>query len=909
MTKLVSHISMDDSRPDPDALLAALTVDEEHARRGRLKIFFGASPGVGKTCAMLDAAARELRNGVDVVIGYVEPHQRPETAARAEPFEVIPTQTVEHRGVALQEFDSEAALKRRPQLLLVDELAHSNAPGSTNLKRWQDVTQLLDAGIDVWSTLNVQHLESINDQVAQITGVIVRERIPDSLFEEAWEVELVDLPPDDLIDRLRDGKVYLEEQASRAQDSFFKKANLVALREIALRRMAARVNCQLERFRKAQAIPSTWALGDRLLVCVGPSPHSANIIRAAKRMASSLQCPWIAAHVERAGAGPLSAEARAQLLANIRLAESLGAEAAFLSGDNTVMEVVQYARKHNISKIIIGKPSQPRWRELLFGSFVYDLTRSCGEIDIYVISGDQPAPLAGTAHTRPALRTLPDIVRGAGVAVLCTAVNLLLDGAVAPVNLAMVYLLGVVSVSLRWGLAPSVAASVLSVALFDFVFIPPRWTFAVADSQYLFTFVAMLFTGMVISSLTSRVRDQARFARERESRTFALYALSKELAVARTEHEVGTSCVHSLAHALDTGIAFLPDPSPAGGAPPAALPSELATFTPSARGHTVAAWVRQNRRVAGSGTDTLPAADATYFPVPVRRPAPPVVAVQTGDRFDGSDPERQQLIASVLEQVAAALERIELSRETEHARVQIESERLRNALLSTVSHDLRTPLAAIEGAGSTLLSDAAKLDDETRGALLRTVVDEAEHLNRLIANLLDATRLDAGALDPRVDWESLEEIVGAALRRLGPLLAGRQLVISLPADLPLLRVDAVLLQQAIQNIIENAAKYSPAEAPISIAASSTDSSLTLQIADRGPGLAGEDLRRAYEPFYRSAQHRIAGRPGVGLGLFVAAGIITLHRGTLTAMAREGGGTVFSILLPNDNVIPEVEEAA
>ncbi len=886
-------MSTEGKRPDPDALLAALSDPKAKQQQGRLKIFFGAAPGVGKTFAMLEAGHRERRAGVDVVIGYVEPHQRPDTIALVNGFEVLPLKRLEHRGITLTEFDLEGALARQPKLILIDELAHTNAPGSVHAKRWQDVQQLIDSGIDVFSTLNVQHLESLNDQLAQITGVTVKERIPDSVFESAWEVELVDLPPDDLIDRLREGKVYLPEQANHALDKFFRKGNLFALRELALRRTAERVDRQMEDFRRAQPIPSTWPLGDRLLVCVGPSPHSARIVRAAKRMANSLKCPWIAAYVERVGATPLSEENRARLLANLKLAEKLGAATTFLSGPDTVDEVIHYARRHNVSKIIVGKPTQPRWREWLGGSFVYELTRRCGEIDLYVISGDSlnaeervPTAKVGSKSS------YSDYVRALSVVAFCTVMGLLVHEHVALVNVIMVYLLGVVAVSIRCGRGPSFLASFLGVAIFDFAFVPPRGTFAVHDTQYLFTFLVMLLTGLLISSLTSRIRDQVSAARDGEAKNYALLMLSRELAVAKTSGEVIEACIRNLQHALPVTVGYLVKNSAglleahsAGGD----------RLIPSDRGIAVASWVFDNRRVAGVGTDTLPAADATYYPIADETESYGVLAVRAAVPDEAWNPSSSQLIEAVIGQTGAALTRIKVSQDSERMRVEMKEEQLRSALLSSVSHDLRTPLAAIEGAGSTLLLQYEQVTPALREELLRTVVDEAEHMNRLVANLLDATRLEGGVLAAQREWESIEEIIGSALTRTGRMLQGRALGLNVPPELPLFRGDAVLLQQMLVNLIENATKYSAAGTPIEISAFAQGDRLIVEVADRGPGIRAQELERIFDKFYRVADTQ--SRTGSGLGLTVAKGVAAIHGGDIVAENRAGGGAVFRVTLP------------
>ncbi|HMC65850.1 MAG TPA: sensor histidine kinase KdpD [Gemmataceae bacterium] len=902
------HSDINDNRPDPDALLAHARAEDPSPKRGKLKIFFGYAPGVGKTYAMLEAARKEGKAGADVVVGYIEPHVRPDTLALVLGLDMLAKKTVEYRGATLQEFDLEAALERRPQLLIVDELAHTNAPGLTHAKRWQDVEQLLQAGIDVYSTLNVQHLESLNDIIARVTGITVRETVPDSVFDAAHEVELVDISPDDLIERLQEGKVYLPDQAARAVENFFRKGNLYALRELALRRTAERVNLQVEDYRRAQAAAQTWPTAERLLVCVGPSPLSARLVRAARRMATSLKCPWVAVYVETSAAAAPRTSDREQVLQNLRLAEQLGAETVTLSGSNPVDEILHYARDHNVTKIIVGKPQQPRWRELIRGSFVYKLTRKCGDIDVYVISGEgeENRPASSAARGRPP--ALLPYLWSAGIVAFCTLVGFLLyeqsgqpSDAYRPlVNIIMVYLLGVVAVSIWFGRWPSILASFLSVAAFDFCFVPPRGTFTVEDAQYLFTFAVMLITGLVISTLTSRLKLQSEGSRRREQRTASLYALSRDLAAMQSQEEILHAVVRHTGSAFDAQVAILL-PDAAGKLIDAS--TSVGTYRPTDRDLGVAKWVYNHGQKAGSGTGTLPGADALYLPLAASGRLIGVIGVKSGqpDRFD--DPEQVHLLEALASQTAAALERVHLARDAERIKVEIETERLRNALLSSVSHDLRTPLAAIAGATSTLLDGATTFDAHTKQELLQTILEESESLNRLVGNLLDTTRLEAGALKLHSEWQSLEELLGVVLNRLSRQLEQHPLTTHVPPDLPLVRGDGVLLQQVLLNLLENAAKYSPPGAPIEVTASTRGRELLVEIADRGRGLTPGDEERIFDKFHRAAD--TAGRAGAGLGLTVCKGVVHLHGGRIWAENRPGGGAVFRFTLPIDVPPPEV----
>jgi two-component system sensor histidine kinase KdpD len=883
---------MAEQRPDPDALLARMQAAEAQKRRGKLKIFFGAAPGVGKTYSMLEAGRKLAKDGVDVVVGYVEPHSRPETQALVLGLEMLPRREVLYRGTKLHEFDLEAALAERPQLLLVDELAHTNAPEVTHAKRWQDVMQLLDAGIDVYTTLNVQHLESLNDVVAQITGVVVRETVPDSVFEQADEVELVDLAPDDLLERIREGKVYIPREAERAMQRFFTKGNLIALRELALRQAAERVGAQMEDYREAHAVVGTWPVRERLLVCVGPSPFASRLVRATRRMAMSLRAPWVAVYVETPADANLSELARERLTQTLRLAQQLGGETATLAGHNLSDELLHYAHSRNVTKIIVGKSKQPRWREWLRGSLVYDLTRKCGDIDVYVISGEKEEgpPSKGRPATSSPSRS--GYAWACLVVFVCTVIGVLVSQYFAPVNLVMIYLLGVVAVALKFGRGPSILASVLSVAVFDFFLIPPELTFAVHDTEYLFTFAVMLLTALVISTLTTRVRFQAESARQRERRTGSLYAISRQLAATQSRDQIARTAVQHVADALDAQVTVL---LPNANRQLVPLGTDVGDFIPGPHDEAVAKWVLDHGQTAGRGTATLPGAEGIYLPL---RAAPGTVGV-LGVVARGSQksftPDQLHLLETFAGLIALALERADLAKEAERIRLQMETEQMRSSLLSAVSHDLRTPLSVVTGAASTLLESDLALDRQVQRELLGSILSEAERLNRLVANLLDMTRLEAGALEVRKEWQSLEEILGAALVRLSRQLQDHEVVTQLPPDLPLVPMDDLLIQQVLINLLENAAKYAPPKSPIEVRVLVSDGRLTVDVADRGPGLPPNDLERVFEKFYRAPSS--TGRPGAGLGLAICRGIVELHGGQIRAENRPGGGTVLRFTLP------------
>lgn len=895
-----------DQRLDPDELLARMRREEARAQRGRLKIFFGAAPGVGKSYAMLEAARRLKAEHVDVVVGYVELHGRAETEKLLEELEVLPPQRLEHRGVVLTEFDVDAALRRRPRVICVDELAHSNHPGARHPKRWMDVEELLVAGIDVYTTVNVQHIESLNDVVTQITGVQVRETVPDRVFDAADEVELVDLPPDELIQRLREGRVYASEKTGQALTSFFRKGNLIALRELALRTTADRVDAALRAYREDHAIAATWAAGERVLVCIGPDPLSERLVRAARRLATALHAGWIAVYVETPALARLPRAARDRVLTTLKLAETLGAETANLSGESVANELLAYARRRNVSKIIIGKPSRSRWQDRLKPSLVDEIARRSGTIDVYVISGESGEQ---TAQTRLApRRTSPwsAYARSVGVVAAITLLCELLFAHIELTNLVMLYLLGTVYVAARIGRGPSALAAVLSVLLFDFLFVPPLYSFAVSDAQYLITFGVMLVTGFVISHFAARGKRQAAVARARERRTNELYALSRELAQSRNVDELGRIVIRHILADIDGDAAVLLPDAEGHLLDPAHFCTRGAAAAPNPARYPVpgndlgiAQWAYDHRQKAGRNTDTLASADALYLPLNALKRCIGVIGLRPKDPGQLDVPEQMQLIESFVNQAAVAMERVQLAETAQAADVEIESEKMRNALLSSISHDFRTPLASIIGAASTLLDDdAAAIEPAQRKTLLHTVLDEANRLHRLVGNLLDLTRLTAGKLVLKRQWVPLEEILGAVLHRLQDALAGRRVAVDLAADLPLLHVDEVMIEQLLFNLVDNAQKYTPAGGAVEIAASVQRGEIVVSVRDHGPGLPAGEEDRMFDKFQRGQME--AAQSGFGLGLSIAKAIVEAHGGEIRARnyaADQGGGAEFRFSLP------------
>lgn len=885
------------ARPHPDALVARVTADDRTART-RFKIFFGFAPGVGKTYRMLQVARDLVAEGVEVVIGDVETHGRYDTAGLALGLEVLPRRALPDRGRVREEFDLDAALARRPKILLLDELAHANAPGSRHDKRWQDVLELLDAGIEVYTTLNVQHVESLNDVVAQITHVQVRETVPDSVLERADEIELVDVAPEEVLQRLREGKVYFPEVAAVAREHFFKRGNLLALRELALRRMAERVDADVLAFREAQGVDRAWPTAERVLVCVGPAPDSARIVRAGRRIAAGLRAPWIAAAVEATGRPPVSEVDRERLEAHLRLAESLGAEVVRLSGVRVPEAVLEFARRRNVTRIVLGKPRHPRWRDRLRGSLVDEIIRGSGEIEVSVLSGAEDGGARGGPDARrepsPPVR---EYVRAAAVIALATGASAAVRAALDAPDVEMLFLLAVMFVALTSGRRASILAAVLAVVAYDFFFVPPPYTLNVSDARYFLTFAMMLGIGIVIGTLTLRVREQQRAAVTREQRTSALYALSRELGAAVDGPGVASACVRAMADAFGCAVTFL---VATGRETLEQLAASPAGASLDLSDRAVAQWVLEHGRPAGPGTDTLAAEAALCVPLRTFGDVLAVVAVEARPGRPLTS-EQRELLDALGRQAAVALDRIRLADEARRASLRAKTEELRSGLLSAVSHDLRTPLAAITGAGTLLLEDGTT-DPALRRELTATVVEEAERLERLVSNLLDMTRLESGVVEPRREWVPLVEVVGSAMNRVETSLAGREVKIDIPDAVPLLSIDPILVQQLFVNLLENAMKYTPPGSEIAVRAMREGGTLVVDVADRGPGIPPGEEERVFERFHRAAQ---PGVRGAGLGLPIARAIAQAHGGRLTASNRPGGGALFRLTLP----ILEPPEAA
>lgn len=904
---------MTDERPDPDELLARTQAAEQRAARGKLKIFFGASAGVGKTYAMLKAAQRLREQHVDVVVGIVETHGRSETAEQLSGLEQLPLRKVAVKGRELTEFDLDAALARQPAVLLVDELAHSNAAGSRHPKRWQDIDELLAAGIDVISTVNVQHIESLNDVVGGITGIRVWETVPDHVFDEAEEVVLVDLPTDDLLRRLKEGKVYLPEQAAAAVQNFFRKGNLMALRELALRRTADRVDDEVRSYRREHGGSDKRPPGDdadALLVCVGPKPGADKMVRTASRRAARSNAPWHAVYVETHALQSLPEARRRGILRTLKLAESLGATTATLSGQNAAIATVTYARDHQLGTVVATRPARSsRWRRLLRSSFGEQVATLAPEIELMLLApadeSREPAPRA-PAHNDPI--TGPGAWPGyawalgscAAVTALATPLLQYFDKA----NIVMLFLLAVVLVAVKFGRRPALASAVLNVVAFDYFFVQPRFSFAVHDVQYLLTFAVMMVVGLVVGQLTASLRYQARVARYREERARSLFEMARELGkalVAEQVAEIGDRAIESAFRAK--ACVLLP-----GASDRLVLASDGVGETPAVD-LGLAQWAFDHAEAAGSGTDTLPGSTLLYVPLNAPMRTRGVIAVEAANPRLFLIPEQRQLLDTFAALVAIAIERVHFVTVAQETLVSMESERLRNSLLAALSHDLRTPLTALVGASETL-SLALAREGSARAGDARSIAEQGLRTAQLVNNLLDMARLQAGAVALRHDWQSLEELAGSAIRSVESALAAHPVHVKLPDELPLLFGDGVLLERLLANLFENAAKYTPPGTPITLTARHEGALLIVEVGDEGPGFPPGDTELLFEKFARG--NKESRTPGVGLGLAICRAIVQAHGGTISASNRKPPehGAVLRWTLPFKQApeVPEIVEA-
>jgi two-component system sensor histidine kinase KdpD len=879
-----------DSRPEPDALLA----EASRAGRGKLKIYLGASPGVGKTYAMLEEAKRRQSEGVDVVVAVVETHGRAETAALLTTLEQLPRRVIDYRGRPLAEMDLDGLLARRPQLALVDELAHSNIPGSRHPKRWQDVVEVLDAGIDVVSTINIQHIESLNDVVARITGVRVQETVPDAILQRADEIELIDLPPEELMERLRQGKVYVQHQVGRALDHFFTKGNLTALRELAMRTAAQRVDAEMIAYMKAHAVAGPWPTEERLLVCVNEAPVAKALVRAGKRMADRARIPWIVATVVTPRHEALGDAARAATSEAIRLAETLGAETATLhTDDDAARELLDFARRRNVTRLLIGRP-RARWRLGLFRDPVSDrLIDAATDFEI-TIHAESEGPAPRREPWRLRWPSLVGLAEAALAIALATAVAWPLWSLLPVASLAVIYLLSVLVVGMRYGLLVALTAAVLGFLAYNFFFTVPYYSFEVAQHESIVALLVFFISAIFTGTLASRLKAQVEAMRATQKRTDTLYDFSRKIASVSKLDDVLWAAVHHIAATLAAdSLVLMPDAKGSlemvQGYPP------IDELEPKDWG--AARWAWERAEAAGAGTATLPTSDWLFLPLATARGALGVIGVRFSDRARAGDPETRRLLAAVEDQVAVAIERTRLASDLEDTRVKAEGERLRAALLNSVSHDLRTPLVSVIGAAGELVGSEGSLSPADRRELASTVLDEARRLDRYVQNLLDMTKLGYGALQLRREAVDLCEIVGRARGDLARVLAGHLVEIDLPRDLPLADVDPVLIGQALSNVLENAAKYGPPGGRIVIAAEADGATLRLRVSDDGPGIPEDERDKVFDMFHR-VQRGDGAPAGTGLGLAIVRGLVEAHGGTARVLAGPGGtGSTIEMTLP------------
>lgn len=876
-----------ENRPNPDSLLDLVNHDRSVSSRGRLKVFFGASAGVGKTYAMLLEARRRLADGIDVVIGIVETHGRSETAELTLGIPSIPTRTTLHRGVTLHEFDLEAALERKPSLILMDEFAHTNAPGSRHPKRWQDVEELLNRGIDVYTTLNVQHLESINDMVAKLTGVLVRETVPDSIFDASDDIALIDIPSDELLKRLHEGKVYIAEGANkRAAESFFKKSNLVALRELALRRTAERVDAEGDILTASQGQKEAQ-LGQKILVCVGHDALSARVIRHAKRMAARAKASWYAVYVETDRHERLNDKAKLIVDRNLRLAEKMGARIVHITGSNAADEILNYARDNGFTRIVVGHQRGARAWRFFRGTLYSDLIEHGTGLEITTVTDDYTPEASYSSFWRQYFGKPSNYLSALGILGVATVIGLPFRGIVDPDNLTMIYLTAVVIIAARFGTAPSVFSSFVSVAAFNFFYTEPLYTFSFIDPGYYYTFSVMFITSLIVGSLASKLSLQARQSRKRATETSTLYALTRELSSVRGTHNMAEVAIKHIRDAFRMdAVVFLNEKNQIVLIPANSPAREL-------KEESVAHWVLQNGQIAGRNTDTLPSAKGMYMPLTAEGETFGVLGLipTTPDyQFTSNETSQLETFASLM---ASAFGRARRADEAETAKVESESEKLRNVLLSSVSHDLRTPLASITGAASSALMLKDKLPKEVT-ELLGSIHTQAARLAKLVTNLLDATSLESGTVRLNKQPYFIQEVVGSALTRVAESKGQRVIQATIAEGLPLIEMDGLLVEQVLVNLLDNAIRYTEAQGTITISVEKDADTLRIRVSDDGQGLPVGDEEKIFEKFYTQG-HRTEGN--AGLGLAICRGIVTAHGGMIFAKNNKQGGASFTFTLP------------
>lgn len=887
----------DYKRPNPDELLAKIQTDEAEKKRGKLKIFLGYVAGVGKTFAMLEAAHQRKKEKVDVVVAYVETHGRKDTEALLKGLEVLPKLNIEYRGASLPEMDLDGLLERHPQLALVDELAHTNAPGVRHAKRYQDVQEILDAGIDVYTAINIQHLESLNDVVQQITGVVVHETIPDSLFDEANEIELVDLPTGELIKRLQDGKVYVPEQAARALKQFFRQGNLTALRELSMRRAADRVDHQMVSYMETKSIPGPWAAGERILVCISSHPMGERLIRAGRRQADDSKAEWYVMFVETPGHLQMPDENRLRVQNNLQLAEQLGANVINISAESVADAVLDFARLHNVTKIIAGKPVRARWFEILRGGSVIDqIIRKSGKIDVNVISEETDVsqhilPKGWTPH-----KPLNRYVGSLGLVFIFTLLGFPLAHFLDAANLVMLYLVAVIISAVYLGRGPSILASFVSVLTFDFFFVEPKLTFSVSDSQYLLTFTGLLLVGLIISNSAAMLRNQVNVLRRRESQAQALTIFSRELTGAINLDQVLEVVIRNVGDMFDRqAVVLLPEEDKL------LIKASTSGFEMNESELAVADWTFRNGKPAGLGTDTLFAANIRYIPLTASRGTAGVLGVKPQNPKNTLSIDLRMTLEGFANLSALAIERASFAEKAVQTEMAKNTEKLQTALLNSISHELRTPLASITGVLTSLIDSEkggqpySRMDPATRLELMQSATGQAQRLNLLVENLLDMTRLEAGAFHLVREYGDIQDLIGTVLNQMSWRLAGHTATVNISDGFPLIPIDTVLIAQVMTNLLDNACKYSPPGTSIEISVTSDKLWVTISVKDKGLGIPDQDLNRVFEKFYQI--HRQNQVTGTGLGLSICKAIVETHGGRIRASNNPDIGVTISFTLP------------
>ena len=880
-----------EKRPTPEAMLKLAHAEENKAAKGKMKIFLGYAAGVGKTYSMLTVAHQLKKEGIDVVVAYVESHGRTETDALLHGLEVMPKAMIEYQGVLLPELDIDAVLGRKPQAVLVDELAHSNAPGSRHEKRWQDVQELINAGIDVYTTVNIQHFESLKDTVAQVTGIVVRETIPDLLLDQASDIRLVDISPDELLQRLHEGKVYIAAQAAQAIERFFQPGNLIALRELSLRHTAIRVDEQMRAYLETRTLPGPWPTRERLLVCVSGSPFSEKLMRITRRLANEMKAPWSAVYIETPGGGAFARANRERIWQELRLAENMGAEVATVAGTSVADALIDYALKHTITKIVVGKPAKSRLRELLRPPIVDQIIRKSGQIDVYVVS---IGPTDTTTKERPdkPKKTLPwkEYVASCGLVGGASWLCSIMAPFFSRTNMVMAYLLVVVLAAVWLGRRPAILTTLLSILVFDFFFVPPLHSFAVADSQYLLTFAVILVVGVVISTLIARGRERSEVMQTREIQTSSLYYASRDLAAAADSSTIMKAIYKNMGESLKAEpFFFSPDQDHLR------FVEIDAQQEPDQKEQAVAAWVFRNRQPAGHGTTTLGSAKYLYLPLKTSVNTLGVLGIKLADETGYTSPQIRLLLDAFAGQTAMALERVELSVQAEQAQILATRTNLERALLNSISHDLRSPLASITGILSGLKEQAAKLSRQAKQELLTTAFEEAARLNRFVTNLLNMTRLEAGVVKLKEEACDVQDLISCALSQLDRQLENRLVKTHLPPDTPLVPMDMGLMMQVLVNLLENAAKFSPPATEINVIVRNEKQFLHIEVEDQGPGVPENDLEGIFDKFFQVPVPE--GRGGTGLGLSICKGIVEAHGGKIRAQNHAGQGFTIIVKLP------------